>query len=294
MLILKSLLINYSAEQDPHSRPTRLASAQALFLRSVAAHPTPSAYYHLALSYSYPGPSQDLQQAILNAGLAVESDSREIRYWHLLGLLSAATEQWDAADGALETGAAIGEDVSAEELGAVDGRGIPESNGLTVPTGDIQAKDFAAPKGNGTIKEAENGNGNPNDIDGLPLSSLPSLSDQEPRPSVYLLEKGATGLPLASDLLQPAQAQSPPSRHELFEHALQLRMTQVALAEFVEGPEGAESKLPEVFQWIAERKGVTGDSSTFSGLFALSLLYSMLLSTQEGPRWMAEDPPTRD
>lgn len=269
------------SEQDPHSRPTRLASAQALFLRSVSTHPTPSAYYHLALSYSHPGPSQDLEQAIINAGLAVESDSREIRYWHLLGLLSAATEQWDAADGALESGATMGEEIPAEAHGAVDGRGIPESNDLTVPTGDIQAKDFAKPKSNGTVTEAGNGsgngNGNPHNIEGLPPASLDSPQDQdeEPQPSVYLLERGATSLPLASDLLQPAQTQSPPTRHELFEHALQLRMTQVALAEFVAGPEGAENKLPEVFQWIAERKGVTGDSRTFNYILSSSLRFSV-------------------
>ncbi|KAJ7749067.1 hypothetical protein DFH07DRAFT_829576 [Mycena maculata] len=226
-------------ERDPHSRPKRLASAHASFLKAVEAHPTPSGYYHLALSFARPGPAYDLDQAILNAGLAVEGDSKEIRYWHLVGLLLAASEQWKAAEEILEQGAEIGETTREDEL--TNGSGNPE---------------LLMANGNGT---------NGRTIDGLPTANAThpamkraSVPLESPAPAFLLREPQ---MPPAADLLLPVGDHPAPSRQELFEYSLQLRMTQVALIEYVEGAEGAAEKWLEVFHWIAERRGITATTS---------------------------------
>ncbi|KAK0200307.1 hypothetical protein DFS33DRAFT_1360453 [Desarmillaria ectypa] len=229
-------------QQDPHSRSQRLATAHALLIRSSQTFPTASTYYHLALSFARSGELQDLQQAIINAGLAVEGDSREVRYWHLLGLLSAATEQWEAAEIALETGAAIGE----EEVPVVNGNCLPETAQMD-PDNELLGVPSPAVNGNGRV------------IDGLPRTDddcHPALSGTEEFPEaqpVYLLGKEDHDIPSASNLLQSDQDHPSPSRQELFEDSLQLRMTQVALTEVVEGAESASQMLPEIFVWIADR-----------------------------------------
>ncbi|KAJ7074707.1 hypothetical protein C8F01DRAFT_1101566 [Mycena amicta] len=223
-------------ERDPHSRPKRLADAHTFFLRSVDSNPTPAAYYHLALSFARSGPSYDLDQAVVNAGLAVEGDPKEIRYWHLIGLLLAASEQWKAAEEILDRGAELGESTLPEEE-------------LTNGNSDLLAA-----------------NGNSRPIDGLPASesthpvmkrvSIPP----PPPPPIYLLDKPELGMPSPETLLLPVADHPTASRQEQFEYSLQLRMTQVALNELVDGAEGAEGKWLEVFQWIAERRGVTASS----------------------------------
>ncbi|KAJ7119647.1 hypothetical protein C8R44DRAFT_841131 [Mycena epipterygia] len=230
-----------SKERDPHSRPKRLADAHASFLKAVEAHPTPSAYYHLAMSFARPGPAHDLEQATLNAGLAVEGEPKEIRYWHLVGLLLAAAEQWKAAEEILDQGAGIGETPQEDEL--ANGTGNPE---------------LLMANGNGTNGRA---------IDGLPVADAThpvmkraSVPPEQPVP-LYLLDKPELVMPPAADLLLPMADHASPSRQELFEYSLQLRMTQVALIEHVEGAEGAAEKWLEVFQWIAERRGVAATTS---------------------------------
>jgi hypothetical protein len=80
-----------------------------LFLRLPDSQPTPTVHYHLALSFVCAGPSQDFDCAITHLWAALKAELGEIRFWHALGLLLAATEQWDAAWGALEQGAEFGE-----------------------------------------------------------------------------------------------------------------------------------------------------------------------------------------
>ncbi|KAF8198379.1 hypothetical protein K438DRAFT_1718023 [Mycena galopus ATCC 62051] len=217
-------------ERDPHSRPKRLANAHESFLKAVATHPTPSGQYHLALSFARPGPAYDLEQATLNAGLAVEGDPKEIRYWHLIGLLLAASEQWKAAEEIFERGAGLGE--PAQEDDGINHELLTDGRG----------------------------------IDGLPPadSSHPVLkraSLAPPPTPIYLLDSSESGMPPGADLLLPVGDHPSPSRQQLFEYSLQLRMTQVALIEHVEGAEGAEGKWLEIFAWIAERRGVAAAAS---------------------------------
>jgi hypothetical protein len=203
------------------TRPHRLSESLRLCALAVETFPSAPAYYHLALALSRAGPSRNIPLAIEHARSAVEQDSREIRHWHLLGLLLVATDDWKKAKAVLEYGAVISEE-------RVGGEGLPQT-----PNGD-------AP-------------GTPNGkIEGLPPTDVPSMLSSGS--SATLLSRDATDIPTAASLLVPLPDHPPPSRRELFEQALQLRMTQLALAEHAEGPEGAVEKWLEVFSWVAVQK----------------------------------------
>ena len=203
------------------ARPHRLSESLRLCALAVETFPSAPAYYHLALALSRAGPSRDIPLAIEHARSAVEQDSREIRYWHLLGLLLVAMDDWKKAKAVLEYGAGISEERAGDE-------------GLSLtPNGDVP--------------------GTPNGkIEGLPQTDLSFMSP------TTLLSRDATGIPTAASLLKPLPDHPPPSRRELFEQALHLRMTQLALIEHAEGPEGAAEKWLEVFSWVAtQREGAT-------------------------------------
>lgn len=231
------------AEQEPDTRMNRITTAISALERSVTANSTASAHHHLAILLSRPGPSHDLIKAIEHARAAVELEHAEIRHWHLLGLLEAATGDWKKARSVLEVGAALGDAALASADGATEtanGHGNGAADG-------VQVRDYA--------------------VEGLPPTSddtgggAESDSSEEvvvPR-RTYLLDDEVSELPLAAQLLTPAPDHPPPSHQELFEHALQLRMTQLALAEYVEGVEGVGDHWTEVFGWFAERKGTEVD-----------------------------------
>ncbi|KAL0066998.1 hypothetical protein AAF712_005987 [Marasmius tenuissimus] len=204
-------------DKNPHTRPTHLHTAHQHFLTALSLNPTsPAIHFHLALSYTRPGPDRDLARAIVHAGRAVEGDPGSVRYWHLLGLVSAKSELWDAAVGALESGSGVG--------GGGGGGNYANANGV---------------------------------IDGLlsQSQSPPPSPPPPPPPPRMILTPTEPTIPPCSELLRPASDPTPPSRHELFEYALQLRMTQLAVVEYVEGVEGASGRLTEVFQWVAEMRG---------------------------------------
>ncbi|KAJ3862457.1 hypothetical protein EV359DRAFT_45138 [Lentinula novae-zelandiae] len=242
-------------QHNSDTRPSNFAKAHALFLRSIDTFSTASAHYHIALSEVLH--EQNLENATLHVATAAESKPSEIRYWHLIGLLSAKMEQWEAAQSALETGAALGE-VSDVAQSAEDLTNTQSTTRLSVPS-------------QGTAKVNDHP---PRAIEGLPpanpshsISEILLPPNEEDVPPVYVLGPNTTGLsqtqslPPSSELLQAVADHPEPSRHEKFEYALQLRMTQVAVTEYVEGAEGAADKLPEVFQWIAEKRGISGDQT---------------------------------
>ncbi|KAF8152244.1 hypothetical protein B0H34DRAFT_724464 [Crassisporium funariophilum] len=279
--------------QEPLTRTQHLFEAHALFLLSVQTQPTPSGYYHLALSFASQGPAHDLKQAIEYSGLAVESDPNEVRYWHLLGLLLTSLEKWKEAVEILEHGAdlcsvgvedaelevgpriEVGSEVENEtEDGDRDTVGdtgtiVQEDDVRTVtipgPGRGVQAKDFAPKRQgdngtNGTVPHS-NGDANGTRLNGAStVSSSSSSIDTMSPTSIYLLDESASELPPASTLLKSGMDKHPPSKQELFEYHLQLRMTQVALTEVIEGPEGAELQWLEIFSWIADQKGLAGSA----------------------------------
>ncbi|KAL4066373.1 hypothetical protein V8B97DRAFT_1041251 [Scleroderma yunnanense] len=251
--------ISAMIEGDPQGRPTRFALALDQFIKSVRTYPTPAAYHHLALSLALPGPSQDLDEAITSAAAAVEYAPHEIRHWHLLGLLLSAQGQWEKAKGALEFGASIGEGTSESD----------ENGEFSDPPNPEQGQ----PSSQNGIRT--NGTGPNKTIMQDPTASLggdagmteyaPSF-DGSSTFSGSLLDPDATAIPQPATLLQPLPDYPAPSPRDAFEYALQLRLTQMALMEHVEGPEGAESKWVNVYRWIAERRGTVSDTPMRSSM----------------------------
>ncbi|KAG6843376.1 hypothetical protein H0H93_001213, partial [Arthromyces matolae] len=232
--------------QDPHTRPGRLAAAHTFFLQACFPNPDaedgsefipdPAALYHLSLSFAHRGPTHDVKQALLFAGRAVEGDPKEIRYWHLFGLLLAAAEKWEEARDILESGAAI----SDEESSDVDTDNNVVVNETLEPQGPentirVQEKDFAV------SVPAQDAEHNSQSADIPPLSNG-HINAPAPQPGglkrIPLII--GTRIPPARGLFAPVQDHPSPSKEDMFEHALQLRMTQGVLAEVMDGPEGAE------------------------------------------------------
>ncbi|KAJ4498877.1 kinesin motor domain-containing protein [Lentinula lateritia] len=242
-------------QHNSDTRPSNFAKAHALSLRSIDTFSTASANYHIALSEVLH--EQNLENATLHVATAAESEPSEIRYWHVIGLLSAKMEQWEAAHRALQTGTALGE-VSDFAQNAEDLTNTQSTTKLSVPS-------------QGTAKVNDHP---PRAIEGLPPSDpshsicqILSPSNKEDVPPMYAPGSNTTSssqtqsLPPSSELLQAVADHPEPSSHEKFEYALQLRMTQVAALEYVEGAEGAAKKLLKVFQWIAEKRGMNGDQT---------------------------------
>jgi hypothetical protein len=147
--------------------------------------------------------------------------------------LLIATDDWKKANAVLEYGAAIGEEKGEDE------EIRPFSNGVD-----------------------ERGSA----IEGIPTTdSTPNFLSSH----IPLLERDSIRIPKSSTLLRPIPDHPPPSRKDIFEQSLQLRMTQLALAEYVGGPEGAVDKWLEVFQWVAEQKHMANDDSEHNTLVLL-------------------------
>jgi len=241
-------------EEDPYTRPQRIAEAHAHLLKAVELHPTFSGHYHLAISFSRPGPHRDMEQAIEQAGMAVEADPTEVRYWHLLGLLLTAVEKWTEAVEILEHGAGLDDSYSGErEKGdaQVNGAADGESDVRTVKAGEVLSSE-SLPNGNASgVFVAPNGQ--PRQQNGVVNKDE---TTDEACPLLPILEEDALKIPPAAGLFKSILKVPIPSEHNIFEYSLQLRMTQVALTEVREGAEGAEQQWVEVFAWIAEKKGL--------------------------------------
>ena len=243
--------------QEPLERTRQLEKAHVLLQESLRTQQTPSGYCHLALSFARRGgPACDLDQAIESAGNAVAGRS-DVRYWHLLGLLLTRAEKWSEAIEILERGAELDDELdtdgTAEEHSALleskDTLTITPSDTLIVPDAPVKAADFPSENAPGSdVKPAKPGS------NGVAMGRGKTATNRD----VPLLEANATEVPLAETLLKSKELNFedyPASKIELFEWHLQLRMTQVALMEVIEGAEGAESGWLEIFSWVAERKG---------------------------------------
>ena len=176
--------------------------------------------------------------------MAVELEPDNIRYLHLLGLLLAASEDWRGAREVLEAGAAQDDQAWAAELTSSLPDDIPDSITIgrreTSSTVGITVTSYAS----STHPELPS-----------PASEEASTVTERPIERQIILDAHRHTLPSAAELLQSLPDHPPPSVTERFEHTLQLRMTQLALTELMEGPEGTEEKWVEVFQWFAKRKG---------------------------------------
>jgi len=149
--------------------------------------------------------------------------------------------------GALDTGAGIGE-VDVVEDGAEGGSGSSLER---------SEEHFKAACSEGRLASPQDES----------LSRGHSLSRRSshraPPKARFLLDLNATSILPSETFLRPLLGHPPSSQQEMFEHALQLRMTQVAVAEHVEGSEGAVDRWVEVFSWIAEKRGVGVEHRAF-------------------------------
>ena len=269
--------------------------------------PTPSGYYHLALSYAIPGGASaaaaqgstcttsnntdssnakyNLDQAIQYAGLAVEADPGDVKYWHLLGLLLAAQERWEEAREVLERGAdlGVGEDdadmeVNGEsgEVGGLPSLGMRRDEEKSDTADSVQSDadvrtllgppiSIRKPTPNGdsstitpAIKTDGIGNISINRVPPITSTNLPHpiyiFSQSQSQSSSSIASTTQSLPPTSTLLLTPPPSKYPPSQYDLFESHLQLRMTQGTVMEIVEGAEGAEALWLEVFGWVAKRR----------------------------------------
>ncbi|KAG1824753.1 uncharacterized protein BJ212DRAFT_1322207 [Suillus subaureus] len=231
--------------------------ALAAYLKSVATYPTPAAHHQLAIALSLPGSSQNVDEAIVSARAAVEDDADEIRHWHLLGLLLSANGEWEKAAGVLEVGADLDESKQdAESFARIDAENAANDIAVKAPMANgIQAKDF----------ESDHQDAQVNGHSMLPAAHLPPNDADGPMSEhKRLLDPHATTIPPSATLLRPLPDHPLPSSCDAFNYALQLRMTQMALAEHIEGPEGAEGRWVDVFGWVAECKGSPSTSGSMT------------------------------
>lgn len=158
----------------------------------------------------------------------------DVRHWHLLALLEAKLGEWKKARGVLEAALDIADDVEARVY-------AEEMRDSGIVTRDYQTS--ATTNGNSTHEAA-------------PLSSGAT--------SRTLIDSTDNQLPSAASLLRPLPDHPEPSHREIFEHALQLRMTYLALTELVEGPEAVEQCWLDVFEWYSQRRETNPQARAFS------------------------------
>lgn len=232
------------AERHALTRPTRLRNALENYTHSVELFPTPSAHHQLALALSLPGPSQSLEDAITSTRAAVEGAPNEIRHWHLLGLLLTAQGEWAKAQEVLEIGAAINESPSETDESPSDTEVTPEKSEKSTPSEGVEASDVETEK---VAIDVHSQNGNGDVANGTFVHEM-------------ILDPDAVAIPSSTILLHTLPDHPVSTPQDAFEYALQLRLTQMALTEHVEGPEGAEIKWVDVFGWIAEQKGTVSET----------------------------------
>lgn len=184
--------LSSTSGQDPSTRPLNFDKAHLCLLHSIKSHPTPSAYYHLALSFARripaagglsdafdsqsqfdPSPhaayEHNLSRAIESAGHAVEESPHDVRHWHLLGLLLSATEKWSAAKEIFERGTELDDaeggdviDQTSESMGD-ESCSTPGDESLTngsedtdtVKQTEIDANTLKVPGANGVVNSTD-------------------------------------------------------------------------------------------------------------------------------------------
>jgi len=187
-----------------------------------------------------PIPARDLARAIENARIAVELEPDNVRYWHLLGLLLAASEDWRGAREVLEVGATLDDQSWTTERTPPLASDNQDANTINrqadSPTGIASTDNTSRTQPESSLVSEEG-----------------STSTERQHERETILDGQSHTLPSPAELLRPLPDHPPPSITERFEHALQLRMTQLALTELIEGPEGTEEKWIDLFQWFAKR-----------------------------------------
>ena len=202
-------------EADPNTRPSRMQSALDHF-QSAVQHDSESADIYFHLAI-----------ALLHARPARDIDGAVEAAKRAVELEPTEVRYWHLLGLALS---ANGENMQAREV-------------LIIGEGMEQTEDSDTPA-EATGTDTPNAN-----ITGLDVrTDSPSVVDS-------LLPGSAKRVPVPTTMLLPLPDHPPPSKHERFEHALQLRMTLMTLVELMDGGDSAAQKWVDAFAWFAERGG---------------------------------------
>jgi hypothetical protein len=219
--IFLSLLVLNVTDHDPITRPILQSEALANLTNATLLSPSSStAFYNLAYAQAE---CREIDASIVSIRSALELDPASLHGWHLLTLLLTAQGKWqDAlkiADIGLES---FDEDGRGEEAMVKEGvEGLPISPADQTTSGD---------------------------------GSYPTTSPNSPASQTHFAAPLLTSdrLPHPNTLLPTNPALLPTKAHRL-EAAIQLRMTQAAIVERLEGPEAALTCQQEIFAFFSAR-----------------------------------------
>ena len=187
-----------------------------------------SAVDHLASAVSFNPESADgyyhLAVALLQAGSTRDLDASIRAARHSVELESTEIRYWHLLGLALS---ASGENTQAQEVLEI-GEAL-ETDEET----EVQQDDPVTANGSAVA---------------TPRSESPNANDS-------LLSVSDITVPSPTSMLLPLPDHPRPSREDLFEHGLQLRMTLLSLIERMHGAEIASVRWVDIFAWFAERGG---------------------------------------
>ncbi|KAG8942346.1 hypothetical protein FRC04_003798 [Tulasnella sp. 424] len=241
-----AFLVLAQREPDSKLRPKHQLIALERLQESVKFDPhAAGTFYHLAIAQAE---TRDIPEAVLSARAAVEKNPSEIRSWHLLGLLLTAQGDWNGAKAVFELGLAHADEDEPSEgdegMATPTIDGLPQSNGL-------ETRDFALHGGAGIGGTIEG-------LGSSATSALPTPTPERPNPlgeaiqAKYLLPTTLV-LPPSQTLLAPPPDTPQRTALDRFEASLQLRITQLALTELVDGADLANLMWPEIFVFFSGR-----------------------------------------
>ncbi|KAG8875781.1 hypothetical protein FRB97_004721 [Tulasnella sp. 331] len=245
-------------EPDAKLRPTHQKTAIEVLTAATEMYPSDTGtFYQLALAQAS---TRDVPSAIMSARSAVERQPTELQAWHLLGLLLTAQGDWNGAKTVLQLGmenSVLGGDEPGDDDAAMgDSNSCKTADG---PNGVDRAivRDFAL-DGAGQQPSLNGANVSSTTSKHQSSSSSPGMNGASGkshpagiRPFGQLLP--SSGLPPSGTLQAPEPDTPHRTYSDRFESALQLRMTQLALMELIEGAESANLQWPDVFAFFSER-----------------------------------------
>ncbi len=229
-----------SVEPDTKLRSRHQLAALEFLKSSANLDPeAASTHYHLAIAQAE---SRDISEAILSARQAVEKDPSEIRAWHLLGLLLTAQGDWSGAHAIFDLGLTHAEEYEPDE-NLTNGDVTPTIDGLPRSDG-LMIRDFGSPDTSPTSHTKE-------DSTTPTLTTPMSQSDRLNLPVEPLIPTTLVLPPSSSLRVHPPDIPLQ-TKMDKFEASIQLRLSQLALTEFVDGAETANLKWPAVFTFFSE------------------------------------------
>ncbi|KZT54059.1 hypothetical protein CALCODRAFT_485892 [Calocera cornea HHB12733] len=223
--------VQASVEMEPVTRPKHQAAAMELLTTSLKTDACADTLYHLA---HLQAELRDIDSAVLSAKQAVEKDPREVRAWHLLGLLLTAQGDHNGALAVLKLGL---EEVAAQQEQEL-AKDIALNPSLPQVEG-ISSRDYA-----GSVSRSKRASGG----SGLPDANTAPLVSESPQQALL----DANAIPLGYTMLKSLVVRKP-SRTERFEAALQVLITRNAIVELLEGPENANSNWVDIFAYFSEQ-----------------------------------------